>query len=99
MSNLSSAKTIFILVFAMSYRFLTIQAQSDMGCEDIFNKMFSEINTIKTLRYNLYAIERIDDKFTTGHSIVKLNVSPFKAYYKDLEKGIEVLWEKDLEDG
>lgn len=99
MRNLSSAKTILVLVIALSCRLFSMQAQSDLNCQDIFNKMFSEINNVKTLRYDLFAIERIDDKFTSGHSIVKLNVAPFKAYYKDLEKGIEVLWTQDLEDG
>jgi len=65
----------------------------------IFTNMFNAIQNVKTLRYNIYAFERVDDKFTKAHSLVKLNVSPFKAYYKDLDRGIEVLWVDGKEDG
>jgi len=64
----------------------------------IFSNMFSAIQNVKTLRYNLYAFERIDDKITKAHSLIKLNVSPFKAYYKDLDKGVEILWINGKED-
>ncbi len=97
--RLCSGKKTISLVILLSY-FFTIHAQpNDLKCENIFSKMFEATKNVKTLRYNLYAVERIDNRLVSTHSLVKLNVSPFKAYYKDIEKGIEVLWVDGLEDG
>lgn len=99
MSKLSSGKKIQTLFIALIAFSAALQAQKDNTCKDIFTKMFSAINNVHTLRYNLYAVERVDNNFTSANSMVKLNVSPFKAYYKDLKKGIEVLWVDGKEDG
>lgn len=74
------------------------QAQ-DGQCRDIFNQMFDAINNVRTLRYNLYSMERIDNVMTHAHSMVKLNISPFEIYYKNLDNGIEVLWRDGKLDG
>lgn len=66
--------------------------ETDVPCRAIFNQMFDAINNVKTLRYNLYSVERIDNSLTSTHSAVKLNVAPLKIYYKNLDNGIEVLW-------
>lgn len=100
MMRLSSAQKIIALGIVLTCLFGKAQGQStDINCKDIFNRMFNAIDNVKTLRYNLYAVERIDNNFNFTHSFVKLNVSPFKAYYKDLDNGIEVLWVDGQEDG
>lgn len=75
-----------------------LQAQ-DGQCRGIFDQMFNAINNVRTLRYNLYSMERIDDVMTHAHSMVKLNISPFEIYYKNLDNGIEVLWKEGKLDG
>ncbi len=60
--------------------------------EDIFSKMFSAINNVKTLRTNMTSLERIDGKNKLTRYAVKLNTSPVKSYSKDLDKGVEVLY-------
>ena len=71
----------------------SLRAQAPLADGDqIMHKMYDAIKQVKTLRYNLYASERIEDKYSVVNSMVKLNVAPFKAYYKDLKKGIEALF-------
>jgi len=94
-----SVKGIVISCITFAGILSNVQAQSENQCRDIFNQMFNAINNVRTLRYNLYAVERIDNTFACAHSSVKLNISPFKAYYKNLDKGIEVLWVDGKEDG
>ena len=69
-----------------------------VNCKQVLNRMFSAINNVKTLRYNLYANERVNGKYNAANSEVKVNVSPFKAYYKYLKKGIEVLYVEGQEE-
>jgi len=99
MSKWFSVKGIVLLYITLAGVLTNVQAQSENQCRDIFNQMFSAINNVRTLRYNLYAVERIDNNFVSAHSSVKLNMSPFKAYYKNLDKGIEVLWVDGKVDG
>jgi len=60
--------------------------------EDIFKKMFVAIKGVKTLRTNITSRERIIDHINHTSFAVKLNTSPYKAYSKDLDKGVEVLY-------
>lgn len=69
----------------------------DKDCEQILNNMFNAIKQVKTLRFNLSASERIDTKYSQATSMVKINTAPLKIYYKDLKKGIEVLWTQGQE--
>ena len=59
---------------------------------DIFTDMFSAIQNVKTLRTNVSTDERIIDHVNHTHFAVKLNVSPYEAYSKDLDKGVEILY-------
>ena len=55
-------------------------------------KMLETINQVKTARYHLYAVERINEKILTAHSDIKLQMHPRKLYFKNTLKGIEVLY-------
>jgi outer membrane lipoprotein-sorting protein len=89
-------KTATLLLLIAGY---SAYAQSPVvQCEQVFTNMFNAIKTVKTIKYNLYANERIESKYVKANSTVKVNVSPVKVYYKDLKKGIEVLWLEGHED-
>jgi hypothetical protein len=70
--------------------------QEKVDCEAVFIQMFNAVKQVKTMRYNLSGVERIDDKYIAGHSQVKLNVSPIKIYFKN-GSGIEVLYPNEVE--
>lgn len=81
------------------YAIPSLMAQNTtVNCEQVMDQMFDAIKQVHTLRYNLFAKERVDGKYASASSSVKLNVSPFKAYYKDNKKGIEVLYVEGQED-
>jgi LysM repeat protein len=58
----------------------------------VVEKMLEAINRVKTARYHLYSVERINEKILTAHSDIKLNMSPRKLYFRNTMKGIEVLY-------
>jgi outer membrane lipoprotein-sorting protein len=89
MRKLSSDKKISTLCCALLCLLGRMEAQS---CEDIFNKMFSATKNVKTLRAKISSAERIDDHLNYTHFAFKINAAPYKAYSKDLDKGIEVLY-------
>ena len=64
----------------------------------LLDSMVLSINRIHSLKYDLKSMELINGKMISNHSMVKLNIKPFRVYsYLFLpEKGIEVLYtEKD----
>jgi outer membrane lipoprotein-sorting protein len=93
MNNLSSFKKIILLIIASLSLACTGQAQTDnLKCEDIFTKMFDAAKNVKNLRANMTSVERITDHIICSRYAVKLNISPYKVYSKDLVKGVEVLY-------
>lgn len=96
---ISVKTTLSISVLILCFAFVQAQAPNLQADGDqLMHKMYDAIKQVKTLRYNLYASERLDGKFSQANSSVKVNVSPYKAYYKDLKKGIEVLYVDGEED-
>jgi hypothetical protein len=89
MRNLSSYNRKTAITLILFCLFNTIKAQT---CEDIFKKMFAAAKNVKTIRATINTTERIDDHVNRTRFAIKLNTSPYKAYSKDLDKGIEILY-------
>lgn len=79
---------LFLICISVSLSSLT----TDLKNEDIFNNMFAAIKNVKTLRVNIVSAERIGTKIVNTRFAIKLNISPYKTYSKDLDKGMEVLY-------
>jgi len=60
--------------------------------------MFGAIQNVKTLRANITTDERIINHINHTHFAVKLNVSPYESYSKDLDKGVEILYHQGEND-
>jgi outer membrane lipoprotein-sorting protein len=58
--------------------------------KELIDKIFTAVDNVKTLKYELQCNERIKGKMQHTESKVKLQVSPRKLYLNI--KGIEVLW-------
>lgn len=67
--------------------------------DQILEKMFKKIETIKTMTYRLEKKERIKNKIIEEALFIKLSIEPFKVYSKmDFPKeGLEVLYDADWE--
>lgn len=58
--------------------------------------MYDSIKTIKTLRQNIKAVERVDAKFVFASSSIKLQTHPRKVYFNNRDKKIEVLFDSEV---
>jgi hypothetical protein len=85
-------------LMSLGYSIKAQNPKPQPDCDQLLNQMFDAIKGLKTLRFNLFANERVDGKLESATSMAKVNVSPSKVYYKDLKKGVEVLWIKGQED-
>ena len=54
--------------------------------------MFDSIKNIKTLRAKISALERVDKKFLSASSEIKLQTSPRKLYFINKGKKLEILY-------
>ena len=61
-----------------------------LSCKEIMEKMTKSVTEVKSLKYDLKLVERIERKYNYFGSSVKLNRKPRKLYLN--AKGIEVLW-------
>lgn len=85
-------RTLTILFSAL---FITTSAAAqDLDIHEMFAKMMTSIENIKTVSFHLDKTERIKGKMEPGSQDVKLNVKPFKVYLKVQvpNKGAEVLY-------
>lgn len=80
-----SAILLFIILFS--------QAKAQSGLE-LANKMITKVNSLKTLQCTFEAQERIMGKVFTQKNDFKINIAPFKTYFKQdyPEKGLEGLY-------
>lgn len=71
--------------------------RKDLEDRELIEKIFTSIENVKTLRYNLQCNERIKGRMQHTESKVKLQVSPRKLYLS--LKGPEVLWIQGANNG
>jgi hypothetical protein len=62
----------------------------------ILRQMYDSIAAVKTLRLKISALERVDRKFISASSEVKLQVKPRKLYYRNTESNVEVLYDSEI---
>jgi outer membrane lipoprotein-sorting protein len=61
----------------------------------IFKQMYDSIEHIKTLRQNVIAIERIEGKYSTNRSSIKVQTNPRKVYFINRAKKLEILFDAE----
>ena len=79
--------------------FLPLGSKESQSCRVVLEKMLTAINNVKSAKYHLYSVERVDNKILTAHSDIKLNMVPRKLYFKNTIKGIEVLYVEEKFEG
>src|SRR5687767_6273442 len=58
--------------------------------------MFDSIKNVRTLRIKVSALERIEKKFSSACSEIKIQTNPRKVYFLNRVKKLEVLYNPDL---
>ncbi|QNE39593.1 DUF1571 domain-containing protein [Hymenobacter sp. NBH84] len=62
-----------------------------ISTEQLLSRLSSAIDNLKTLRCTVRAKERVEGKYVTAQSSLKLTSSPLRVYLRN-QKGIEALW-------
>jgi hypothetical protein len=58
--------------------------------------MYDSIKNIKTLRQKVSALERIDKKFVSAGSEIKIQTHPRKIYFSNRQKKLEILYDSEV---
>jgi hypothetical protein len=88
--QLATVITLAILFLGASFR-----NKTDVKPAKILHQMYDSIKSIRTLRQTVSAIERIDKKYTTAGSEIKLQMHPRKVYYHNKGKKLEILYNSE----
>lgn len=85
----------FSILILIPLLFLTgNQPSANTSCRTVVARVLKSINNIKTQQCIVKSIENNDGSLSLAESFVKLNISPKKIYYKNEEKGTELIWVK-----
>lgn len=57
--------------------------------------MYDSIQNVRTLRMNIYALERIERRFLSANSEIKVQTRPRKVYFINRKRGLEVLFDAE----
>lgn len=96
-------KKLPFIVFIFFYLTINIQAQErTLTPNDLVRKMFSKVNNIKTISFDMYMEERLENgKMFKQKAFFKVNYQPFELYHKQVfpEKGLEIIYKKGKNKG
>lgn len=70
----------------------SFRKRTDVNPLKLLSQMNDSIKNVKTLRVKIYALERIENKFLTANSEIKLQTNPRRLYFLNPSKKLEVLY-------
>lgn len=85
-------RTLHIAFFIITALFLSFNEKKEVNPIKILTHMNDSIKNVKTLRVKIYALERIEGKFLTANSEIKLQTSPRRLYFVNKIRKLEVLY-------
>jgi len=88
----------FVTIFSLALVFFVFAFtnSNDMKPARILHQMYDSIKSIKTLREKVKAIERVDSKYVTANSEIKVQTHPRKVYFNNRDKKVEVLFDSEI---
>jgi hypothetical protein len=87
--------TLIILSFLSLLTVFSFKNKNEVKPVKILHQMYDSIKTIKTLRQKIKAMERIDSKYSSANSEIKLQTHPRKLYFINREKKLEILYDSE----
>lgn len=78
------------LVATFSFRF-----KNEVKPAHILHQMLDSIKNVKTLRIKVKSLERIEKKFLSANSEIKLQTQPRKVYFQNKFKKLEILYNSE----
>ncbi len=82
-------------MLALLFTVFSFRNNNDIKPAHILRQMYDSIRHVKTIRQHVSALERIDRKFLSAKSELKLQVNPRKLYFINREKKLEVLFNSE----
>jgi hypothetical protein len=82
-------KALFLLPL---FLFGSFSRHESVDCRKLIETMIDSVRNIRTQTFNVKSTERVDGHLLFAESFVKLNFKPRKIYFKNPEKGVEVLY-------
>lgn len=83
---------LIVIGFFLCFSAFRTYTYTDTKAVKILQQMTDSIRSVKTVRTKISALERVEDKFLTANSSIKLNVNPRKLYFKNPQKKLEILY-------
>jgi hypothetical protein len=71
-------------------------ANTDIRSAKLLHQMYDSIKNIKTLRMKISALERIEKKFVSANSEIKVQTHPRKVYFHNRHKKLEILYDSEI---
>jgi hypothetical protein len=90
---------LFLITLVAAFTFLSVsftRKNTELKPAHIFHHMYDSIKNIRTIRQNVWAIERIERKFSSNQSEIKLQLQPRKVFYHNPSKHLRVLYDSEL---
>ncbi|PBQ31451.1 hypothetical protein CNR22_06635 [Sphingobacteriaceae bacterium] len=88
--------TISIFSLILASFILAFKSANDIKPARILHQMYDSIKTIKTLKEKVKAMERVESKFVTASSEIKVQTHPRKVYFNNRDKKVEVLFDGEI---
>lgn len=83
----------FLSILFLSFLFFGAHVpMNNLSSRDIINQMLDSIKKIKTQRYEVKSIERVNGSLHFAESRIKLSLNPRQIYFHSTTKGVEILW-------
>jgi hypothetical protein len=89
-------KTKVLIAFTIVVITCSFRNNNEIKPVQILHQMFDSIKNIKTIRLKVTALERVDKKFLSASSFIKLQVNPRKLYYRNIQKKVQVLYNSEV---
>jgi hypothetical protein len=87
--------SILLVCVAFFVSFSPPEKSSEPRVSRIFAQMYDSIQNIHTLRQDVHAVERVENKFSINRSQIKIQTHPRKIYFINPTKKIEILYDSE----
>jgi hypothetical protein len=93
---LFGVRSVLLFAFPVLATLLSGSGNLEPKAARLLSHMYDSVKTVRTLRYHVVAIERIERRFHSSTSDIKVQTYPRKVYYNNPLKKLEILYNSEL---
>lgn len=87
---------LFSLFIFVLINFNSVSLKTENKVPKILHQVFDSVKSLKTLQYKVLSVERTTKIFSASSCLVKMQMHPFKVYFHNPAKKIEILYNPNL---